>query len=123
MRNVLLVAFGAALGFGALSAHAADLAEGEKVFKKCRACHALEEGKKKVGPTLFGIVGAPAAGMKGFNYSAAMKNSGLTWDEATLDSYLENPRQFIKGNRMAFPGLKKPEDRANVIAYMKGYGR
>lgn len=123
MRTVLLLAFSAAITFGALSARAADLAEGQKVFKKCSACHALEEGKKKVGPTLFGIVGAPAAGMKGFNYSAAMKNSGLTWDEATLDAYLENPRQFLKGGRMAFPGLKKPEDRANVIAYIRENGK
>ena len=119
MRNILLLAFGAALTFGNISAQAADLAAGEKVFKKCKACHSLEEGKKKVGPSLFGVVGGPAAGMKGFKYSKTMRESGLTWDEATLDAYLENPRKFLKGNRMAFPGLKKPEDRENVIAYIR----
>jgi len=123
MRNVLLLAFGAALTFGTISAQAADLAEGEKVFKKCKACHTLEEGKKKVGPSLFGIVGKPSASMEGFKYSSAMKESGLTWDEATLDAYLENPRKFLKGNRMAFPGLKKTEDRENVIAYIKENGK
>ena len=123
MRNVLLLAFGAVLTFGTPPASAADLAAGEKVFKKCLACHSLEAGKKKVGPSLHGIIGSPAAAMKGFKYSDAMKNSGLTWDEATLDSYLENPKAFLKGNRMAFPGLKKPDDRENVIAYIKENGK
>jgi cytochrome c len=104
----------------AAAAHAdGDAAKGKKVFAKCMACHTLEAGKNKVGPSLHGIIGRKAGSVEGFSYSDAMKNSGLTWDEATLDTYLTNPKKEVAGNKMAFPGLPKPEDRANVIAYLK----
>ncbi len=96
-----------------------DPAKGEKVFKKCKACHSLEAGKKKIGPSLNGIFGKPAGTTEGFKFSKAMKESGITWDEETIAAYLENPKKYIKGNRMAFPGLKKEADRANIIAYLK----
>ncbi len=98
-----------------------DPEKGAKVFKKCMACHAVV-GKNKVGPALNGIVGAPAASVEGFKYSKAMMaaaEEGLVWDTATLSNYLENPRKAIKGNRMAFVGLKKPQDQADVIAYIE----
>lgn len=103
----------------ATPSQAQDAAKGKKVFAKCMACHALEAGKNKIGPTLHGIIGRKAATVEGFTYSDAMKNSGLTWDEATLDKYLTSPKTAVPGNKMVFPGLTKPDDRANVIAYLK----
>ena len=96
-----------------------DPAKGEKVYKKCKACHSLEAGKKKIGPSLNGIFGKAAGTTEGFKFSKAMKESGITWDEETIAAYLENPKKYIKGNRMAFPGLKKESDRADIIAYLK----
>jgi cytochrome c len=96
-----------------------DAAAGEKLFVKCKTCHTLEAGKNKVGPSLAGLIGRPAGSIADFNYSDAMKASGLTWDEATLDAYLADPKGKVPGNKMIFPGVKKPEDRANLIAYLK----
>ncbi|MCF6216508.1 MAG: cytochrome c family protein [Emcibacter sp.] len=97
-----------------------DPVKGAKVFKKCKACHTVDQGGKNlVGPNLFGIVGLKAAHMEGFKFSAAMKKSGLTWDEATLDLFLKKPKKLVKKTKMSFAGLKKPKDRANVIAYLK----
>jgi cytochrome c len=100
-----------------------DLAEaGEKVFKKCAACHAVGEGAKdRVGPSLNGIIGRTAGSEEGFKYSPAMVKAGeagLVWNEETLDTYLADPKADIPGNKMAFPGLKKEEDRKAVIAYI-----
>ena len=96
-----------------------DPSKGKKVFKKCKACHSLNPGKKKVGPSLHGVIGNKAGKMKGFKYSKAMKKAEITWDDASLDSYLTKPRKFLKGTRMSFAGLKKKKDRDNVIAYIK----
>jgi cytochrome c len=96
-----------------------DAAHGEVVFNKCKACHAVDEAKNKVGPYLVGVFGRPAGTAEGFKYSQAMKDSGITWDEQTLAEYLANPRGFIKGNRMAFVGLKNQQDVIDVIAYLK----
>lgn len=113
---ILGVSLMMALGGGA--AQAGDATKGKKIFKKCKACHSLKVGKKKVGPSLHGIIGMEAAKMKGFKYSKAMRASGVTWDEATLDKFLTKPKKFMKGTKMSFPGLKKEADRANVIAYI-----
>ena len=96
-----------------------DAAAGEKLFVKCKTCHTLEAGKNKVGPSLAGLMGRAAASVADFNYSDAMKASGLTWDEATLNEYLADPKGKVPGNKMVFPGMKKDEDRANLIAYLK----
>lgn len=96
-----------------------DAAAGEKVYRKCKACHSLEEGKNKVGPSLYGVVGREAGTVEGYKYSTAMKDSGLTWDEANLDKYLEKPKELVPKTKMAFPGLKKEADRQNVIAYIE----
>jgi len=115
------------LGFG-LSATpalaAGDVAAGEKVFKKCKACHVVDAEKHKTGPHLVNIMGRAAGSADGFKkYSDAMKSSGIVWNEETLDGYLEKPKAYVKGTRMAFAGLRKEEDRANVIAYLKSYSK
>ena len=116
-----------ALGFG-LSATPAlasgDVAAGEKVFKKCKACHVVDVEKHKTGPHLVNIMGRTAGSADGYKkYSKAMKSSGIVWNEETLDGYLEKPKAYLKGTRMAFAGLRKEEDRANVIAYLKSYSK
>jgi cytochrome c len=96
-----------------------DPAAGQKVFVKCQACHSLEAGTNKVGPSLHGLIGRHSASIDSFSYSPAMKSANVTWDPATLDKYLTNPRAMVPGTKMLFPGLPKPEDRANLIAYLK----
>jgi len=122
VRNGVLLVAGVAgtlaLGLTSGVATAGDAEAGKKVFAKCAVCHVVDKPQNKVGPTLHGVIGRPAGTVEGFKYSDAMKNSGLVWDEATLDAYLENPKEHVKGTKMAFAGLKKPEDRANVIAYI-----
>ncbi len=108
-----------ALALAGQSALAQDAAKGEKVYKKCKACHALEAGKKKVGPSLAGIFGRTAGTAEGFKFSKAMKESGIVWDDKTMDEFLAKPKKVIPKTRMAFPGLKKEADRANLIAYLK----
>ncbi len=96
------------------------IAAGEKVFKKCAACHEVGDGaKNKSGPQLNAIMGRAAGTVEKFRYSKAMAGSGLTWDEETMASFLENPKGFLKGTKMSFRGLAKEEDRAAVIAYLK----
>jgi len=93
---------------------------GAQVYRKCRTCHTLGEGEPhKVGPNLWAIFGAKAGAREDFNYSKAMAASDITWSDETMDAYLLKPSQFIKGGRMSFVGLKKPEDRAAVIAYLR----
>ncbi len=96
-----------------------DAAKGEKIFAQCKACHVAEPGVNRVGPSLHGVVGRTAGSIAGFNYSKANKGSGVTWTEEVLFTYLEAPQKFMPGTRMAFAGLKKPQDRADVIAYLK----
>lgn len=99
---------------------AGDAAKGEKIFKKCKACHVVNEEKNKTGPHLVNIIDRPAASVESYKkYSKAMKNSGFVWDEATLDGYLAAPKKYLKGTKMAFAGLRKEKDRADIIAYFK----
>ncbi len=96
-----------------------DPAKGQKIFMKCQVCHSLDAGTNKVGPSLHGVIGRPSASEANFSYSDAMKNAHVTWDTATLDKYLTNPKAMVPGTKMLFPGLPKPEDRANLIAYLQ----
>lgn len=101
-------------------------AAGEKVFAKCKACHVVETDKNKIGPSLMGVIGRIAGTHAGFKYSNAMidaGNSGLIWDETALTTYLQNPKAFINGTKMAFAGLKADDDVANVIAYLKRFSQ
>ena len=119
-EKIAAVALAAAMALTSATAMAAgDVAMGKKVFKKCKACHAIKAGKKKIGPTMFSVVGRDAGTLKGFKFSKAMKASGISWDDESLDKFLKKPKKFIKGTKMGFSGLKKDADRANVIAYLK----
>ncbi len=101
------------------TAVAADIKAGEKVFKKCKACHYADREKHKTGPHLVKIIGRTAGSLEDYKkYSKAMKASGIVWDETTLADYLRAPKKYIKGTKMAFVGLKKDADIENVIAYL-----
>jgi cytochrome c len=123
-KTIVFAALASAVLF-AVPAHAAgDAAKGEKVFNKCKACHENEKGVNKVGPTLKGVVGRKAASVADYKYSEAMAAKGaegLVWDEANIASYLADPKTFVPKNKMAFAGLKKPEDVADVIEYLKAH--
>ena len=99
-----------------------DAAKGEKVFNKCKACHAVgETAKNKVGPVLNGIVGAQAGQNPDFKYSDALlakASEGLIWDEQSLEAFLRDPKELIPGSKMSFAGLRKDDEIANLIAYL-----
>ncbi|HMA15568.1 MAG TPA: c-type cytochrome [Kiloniellaceae bacterium] len=122
----IATAAGLALALSAAPALAeGDAASGEKIFKRCAACHAVgDEAKHKVGPHLNEVVGRAAGGAEGFKYSKAMAEAGAAgtvWSDETLDAYLADPKGYIKGNRMSFAGLRKEDERADVIAYLKSF--
>lgn len=117
IRFSLTAAVAALLAAAGPAAAEGDPAAGEKVFKRCSSCHSLAPGENRIGPTLAGVFGQKAA-QQDFRYSKGMEASGLVWDEETLDAYLANPRAVVKGTSMVLR-VPKPEDRANVIAYLK----
>ncbi|BEV02317.1 c-type cytochrome [Novosphingobium olei] len=88
-------------------------------FGICKSCHAVEKGKTVIGPSLYGIVGTKAGDVAGYSFSPALKGSGLVWDEATLDKWLENPMKLVPGTRMSYAGQADPEKRKAIIAYLK----
>jgi len=109
-----------ALSFSMAAFAEGDAVKGKKIFKKCKACHTVDQGGRNLsGPNLFGIFGHKAASHEGYKYSRAMKAADLTWDAATLDAFLKKPKALIKKTKMTYFGLKKPADRADVIAYLK----
>ncbi|MBY3328695.1 c-type cytochrome [Rhizobium laguerreae] len=120
MTNIMVfVAASSLVALSAISSAAAegDAALGQKAFQRCSACHSTTD-QKKVGPGLGGVVGRTAGTMEGVRYSAAMKASGLVWDEATLDRFLAAPRDVVPKTTMTV-SVPKPEDRQNIIAYLK----
>jgi cytochrome c2 len=88
-------------------------------FAQCSACHSTEKGKNGIGPSLAGVYGDKAATVPGYDFSDAMKASGLTWNQANLDRFLTDPRGVVPGTKMTFPGLKDAAKRQAVIAYLK----
>lgn len=101
---------------------AADPAKGEKVWGKCRACHKLEDGANGTGPHLYGIVDREIANVADFNYSDALAGLDGSWTADELNEWLANPKAYAPGNKMTYAGLKKEEDRANLIAYLQTIG-
>ncbi len=114
-----------ALGLCSGTAAANDLKAGEKVFKRCKACHTVgEKAKNKVGPQLNNIFGRSAGQVEGFKYSKAMAaagEGGLVWTDETMAEFLKKPKKYIKGTKMGFAGLKKDQQIADVIAYLKSF--
>jgi cytochrome c len=102
-----------------------DQAKGAQIFKTCGICHTIgPDAKIKIGPPLDGIVGRPWASWPGYTYSKGMQDAkaqGKVWDEATLQQWLESPRKLVPGTKMIFPGLRQPQQRADVIAYLKQF--
>ena len=118
--KTLLVVTGITIVILILSiANAADPVNGKKVFKKCVACHSLQEGKNKIGPSLYNLLDRKAGSVKGYKYSKAMKNSGVVWDEESLDKFLTKPRKFIPKTKMAFRGIKNKSLRDDLISFLK----
>lgn len=130
MLNKMLAAGGVAvyaLGAGvALAQDAEMIAEGEKIFRRCAACHMVgPEAQNRVGPILTGVIGRTAGTLEDFNYSDAMIEAGqggLVWDVDTLNPYLENPKEMVPGTKMVFPGLRDEADRLAVIEYIRSAG-
>ena len=120
MRHVVLTL--TALLVSAGTAAAQDAAAGEKVFAQCRACHQIgPNAKNAVGPILNGVIGRHSGIVEGYNYSAANKNSGLTWDEATFREYIKDPRAKVPGTKMVYAGLKDEQRINDLVAYLKSF--
>jgi cytochrome c len=111
-----------AIAVALTAAPAAAQDEGEALFNNaCRTCHTLEAGDNRLGPTLHGVVGRPAGSLPDYNFSQALKRSGIVWDEANLDSFIEKPDALIPGNNMKpYTGMTSAEDRAAIISYLAG---
>lgn len=101
------------------ASYTGDAVAGKADFTTCMTCHSIDPGVNKIGPSLHGVVGRKAGSIDGFTYSAANKGSGITWTEAKLFQYLENPQRVVPGTKMTFPGWSDPQKRADVIAYLK----
>ncbi|UCI05120.1 c-type cytochrome [Mesorhizobium sp. B1-1-8] len=126
MRAIAFLAIMPVVAFVVNPSRAQDASAGEKVFTKCKVCHIADKDQNKVGPSLNGVIGRTAGTHPGFSYSQAMieaGKSGTKWDEATLTTYLHDPKAMVKGTKMAFPGLKSDQDVANVIAYLKQFSK
>ena len=108
----------AALVAAGTAAAQGDPEKGEKVFNKCKACHVVDKEQNRVGPHLVGVFGRAAGSVEGFKYSDAMKSSGTVWDDETMAAYLKDPKGYIPGNRMVFPGLRKDDEIADLLAYL-----
>src|SRR6187549_1978539 len=120
MRRFVFVALLAVAGAGEASAQ--DAAAGEKVFGVCKACHQIgETAKNNVGPQLNGIIGRKSGTVAGYNYTAANKDSGITWDEATFREYIKDPKAKIPGTKMIYAGLKDEQRTNDLLAYLKQF--
>ncbi|MBK3732589.1 cytochrome c [Azospirillum brasilense] len=120
-KHILGAALIAGIAMGAGAAQAADAAAGKDVFKQCMACHTAEQGKNKVGPSLFGVVGRPAASIDGFKYSKPMQEKaagGLVWTPDNLKSYITAPKEVVPGGTMAFAGIKDAGKVDDLVAFL-----
>jgi len=123
VKSTLAIALLAAIATTQAAHAAGDAAAGEQVFKQCLPCHSIGPGaKNKVGPVLNGIDGRHSGSVADYSYSAANKNSGLTWDEATFKDYIKDPRAKVPGTKMIFPGIKDEKKADDLWAYLKQFG-
>jgi cytochrome c len=119
MRNWLIVIL-LPLTLSAAAAQQGDAVRGQRLFQNCIACHSLEPDKNLTGPSLSGVIGRKAGTLQSFSrYSDPIKLSGVVWDAKMLDSWLADPQHVIPGNQMTFPGIENPQQRADVIAFLK----
>jgi cytochrome c len=96
-----------------------DVASGEKIFKKCAACHSINKGgKNKIGPALYNVVGRTVGGLDGYKYSKALTSYGKEWTFGELNGFLQKPASYMKGTKMSYAGLRKEKDRASIIKYL-----
>jgi cytochrome c len=115
-RRLFVVLVVGLLAPNAVLAAKGDPVRGEAIYQRCLACHSLEHNR--VGPRHCGLFGRKAGTLKGYQYSAAMKKYGVTWNEKTLDHFLENPMKAVPGTKMGYAGIKDPQERADLIAYL-----
>ena len=116
---VLLPVLGLALVTGGSALAGGDAAAGAKVFNKCKTCHILSGEAKRMGPSLECVFGSTAGSVEGYRYSKAMSGSGIVWSHDTMAEFLTNPRQYLKGTKMAFAGLKNEKQLEDLLAYME----
>lgn len=121
MKKLLRLAATLMIGFMATTATFAegDPVKGEKSFRKCKACHGFDPAKRKIGPHLKDIVGRQVAAVEGFKYSKVFQEADFVWDEENLTQYLTAPRKFMKGTKMAFAGIRKPQEIKDLLAYLE----
>src|SRR4051794_4767752 len=120
MRGFFFVALLTIAGAGEVRAQ--DAVAGEKVFGVCKACHQIgETAKNNVGPVLNGLIGRQAGSVPGYSYSAANKNSGITWDEATFREYIKDPKAKVPGTKMIYAGLKDEQKTNDLVAFLKQF--
>lgn len=120
MRPVTMLAAAMAMLLPAAAQAAGDADAGKAAFnRRCAVCHSVAEGQNKVGPSLHGVVGRHSASIANFNYSPAMKSADKTWDAASIDTYLQDPKAYVPGNRMILAGIKDETERQNIIAYLE----
>ena len=123
MKSTLAIALLAAIATTQAAQAAGDAAAGEQVFKQCLPCHSIgPDAKNKVGPVLNGIDGRHSGSVADYSYSAANKNSGITWDEAAFKDYIKDPRAKVPGTKMIFPGIKDEKKADDLWAYLKQFG-
>ena len=133
-RFALLGAAALLMASSALSAHAApvplditdggkkmmgDPVKGKTIFNRCMVCHSIDAGVNHIGPSLHNVVGRPAGTVPNFSYSGPNKKSGIVWTQQKIYDYLKNPQAMVPGTKMTFPGLPRPQDRADVVSYLK----
>lgn len=126
MRSLAIISAAtlALAGIGtAMAQTAGDPVRGKTVYARCAACHDLNTGATRLGPSLKGVVGRTSGTMPNFNYSQSMKDRAVSWDVAALDAYLAAPAKYIPGNRMAFPAMANAQDRADLIAFLQQSAR
>jgi cytochrome c len=119
VKRLFLAALGAALLLAGSSAAKADgdPAKGEEIYRRCQGCHSID--RNRIGPMHKGLFGRKAGSVPGFAYSDAMKNSGIVWNEQTLDQFLQGPRKMVPGTKMTYAGVSDPQERTDLIAYLK----